>query len=346
LEGPPDKRNEWDKRKDENSAVARRMRKDRKRVDSKPDQMKDRTQTEGPKIRFIDAGPSQQETMVIKRNRDRIDKADNRDRATLSKYLPSCAQLFLYPPVEGPKDSFRPTPEFYTRLKEVADSQVTVPTAPLVGFAMDQVSLEKNLATLEKHGFSLDSLFTENKGTTLDYGSEFCPLHQLKKILGDHPHFPELARILTHGMDYRYSEILTEEERVAEVSQMMERGNHQTAENKPERVKLLLNKDVTHGFSLPIPTEAVPSIPGALVQPFGMTVQWTLDNAGDRVPKYRLLQDLSFLLLKENASVDSRVDMDEYNKMIYGWCLSRIIHYVVALRREHPNKRVFVSKYD
>jgi hypothetical protein len=32
--------------------------------------------------------------------------------------------------------------------------------------------------------------------------------------------------------------------------------------------------------------------------------------------------------------------------MIYGWCLSRIIHYVVALRREHPNKRIFVAKYD
>jgi hypothetical protein len=31
-------------------------------------------------------------------------------------------------------------------------------------------------------------------------------------------------------------------------------------------------KDVTHGFSLPIPPEAVPLIHGAIVQPFGMAV--------------------------------------------------------------------------
>jgi hypothetical protein len=57
-----------------------------------------------------------------------------------------------------------------------------------------------------------------------------------------------------------------------------------------------------------------------------MAVQWTLDEQGARVPKYRLLQDLSFSMSKENASVNSRVDMDEYNEMIYRWCLSRIIH--------------------
>jgi hypothetical protein len=100
-------------------------------------------------------------------------------------------------------------------------------------------------------------------------------------------------------------------------------------------------RQVTHGRKKVVGAggpRAPPSIPGALVQPFGMTVQWTLDDAGDRVPKYRLLQDLSFSLSKENARVNSRVDMDEYNKMIYGWCLSRIIHYVVALQREHPDK--------
>jgi hypothetical protein len=39
-------------------------------------------------------------------------------------------------------------------------------------------------------------------------------------------------------------------------------------------------------------------------------------------------------------------DMDKYNEMIYGWCLSCIIHYIVALQSEHPNTRIFVAKYD
>jgi hypothetical protein len=75
----------------------------------------------------------------------------------------------------------------------------------------------------------------------------------------------------------------------------------------------------------------VPLIPPrALVQPFGMTIQWMLNDEGKRVPKHCLLQDLSFSLSKENASVISWVDMDKNNKMLYGWCLSHIIHYVVA----------------
>jgi hypothetical protein len=330
-------------RNDEDSAVARRMRNERKRR-KLTDPL---NSTKGQNVRPLDAGPSRQESIAIDRNRDRIEKADERDRATLlSKYLPSSAELFLPPPVEGPEDSFQPPPEFHTHLREVAQAPVPTPKAPNVQFSTDKPSLERNRATLELHGYSLESLFAANKGTTLDYGSEFRPIDQLLKVLGGHPLFPELSKILTEGMNYRYSEELTEDERATEVSQMTERGNHQSAENEPERVKILLNKDVTHGFSLPVPPDTISSIPGALVQPFGMTVQWTLDDKGSRVPKYRLLQDLSFSLSKENASVNSRVNMAAYNEMIYGWCLSRIIHYVIALRQAHPQKRIFVAKYD
>jgi hypothetical protein len=181
------------------------MRKKRKRrqVDSMLDRRNGKAQTGGPKIRSLDAGPSRQEMMAIKRNQNRIDEANKCNRATLlSKYLPSSTKLFLHPPVEGPEEFFRPLPEFHTHLKEVADATVTVPKAPLVEFVTDWTSLEKNPMMLECHSFNLDALSTKNKGTTLNYGSKFCPLYQLKKILGDHPHFPELSKILTQGMDY------------------------------------------------------------------------------------------------------------------------------------------------
>jgi hypothetical protein len=150
----------------------------------------------------------------------------------LSKYLPSSAELFLPPPVEGPEEFFRPPPEFLARLTEVASMKVPTPKASLVEFATDNASLEKNGAALERHAFDLDALFAANKGTTLDYGSEFRSLNQLEQILSDHPLFPELTKILTEGMDYQYREELTEEERSSEVAQMMERGNHQLAENR------------------------------------------------------------------------------------------------------------------
>ena len=32
--------------------------------------------------------------------------------------------------------------------------------------------------------------------------------------------------------------------------------------------------------------------------------------------------------------------------MIYGWCLSRLIHFVVALRLEFSNERILIAKCD
>jgi hypothetical protein len=44
--------------------------------------------------------------------------------------------------------------------------------------------------------------------------------------------------------------------------------------------------------------------------------------------------------------VNSRIKLKDYAKMIYGWCLSRVVHYIVALRAAYPQQRIFISKYD
>jgi hypothetical protein len=39
--------------------------------------------------------------------------------------------------------------------------------------------------------------------------------------------------------------------------------------------------------------------------------------------------------------------MEAYTKkMIHGWCLSRIIHFIVALRLVYPLLLIFIAKYD
>ncbi len=97
---------------------------------------------------------------------------------------------------------------------------------------------------------------------------------------------------------------------------------------------------------MPLPLDIVKLNPGALAQPLGMAKQVTLNDSGERIPKYRLTQDLSFSLSQEDCSVNDRMDMDQYNEMIYGWCLSRIIHFVVALRARFPTNHILMSKYD
>jgi hypothetical protein len=77
-----------------------------------------------------------------------------------------------------------------------------------------------------------------------------------------------------------------------------------------------------------------------------LACQWTLNATGDRISKYRLTQDLLFSVSKDVCSVKHRIDMEQYAEMIYGWCLTRILHFIVALRLAHPSQRIFISKYD
>ena len=67
-----------------------------------------------------------------------------------------------------------------------------------------------------------------------------------------------------------------------------------SATDELEQVKRLLSKDVTHGFSVPLPALTVTLLPFPVVIPFGLAKQWTLDNRGERVPKFRMTQDMSF----------------------------------------------------
>jgi hypothetical protein len=264
----------------------------------------------------------------------------------LSKYLPATMSEILPKPLIGPDDHFQPPPGFLLRLSRVASTPVPAPRAPPLIFETNREALEHNARQIATAGHDLAKLLSENQDTTLYFGSEFRPIGQLTDVLGGHPLFDQLRTILTEGMDYRFKEELSEPDRLIELTQMLERGNHKSSEEEPEQVNRLLLKDVTHGFSIPVPPEIVPFITDALVQPFGLAQQFTLTELGERIVKYRLTQDLSFSLSKEDCSVNSRIDMERYNEMIYGWCLSRVIHFIVALRLTYPSQGVLIAKYD
>jgi hypothetical protein len=147
-------------------------------------------------------------------------------------------------------------------------------------------------------------------------------------------------------VDYRFESLIPSETQKRETKAMMERGNHKLAQNRADQIRQALSKDVEHGFLMPVLASMIPLIPGAMVQPLGMAEQLTLTATGARIPKYRLTQDLSFSLTAEQVLVNSRIDMEAYPKMIYGWCLLQILNFIAALRVAHPTERIFITKYD
>jgi hypothetical protein len=231
-------------------------------------------------------------------------------------------------------------------MEEIAVSEVPTPLAPPIRFDLSDESVRFNSELLRESDLDLETFLAKHQNTTLNFGSEFRPIADLEKILGNHPNFGFFSEVLERGMDYRFTDYLTEAQRQAEVTAMMKRGNHKSVQKDSDAVAKLLEKDVLQGFFLPVSPDLVPNLAHAMVQPAGVVKQFSPQEDGSRVLKSRLTQDLSFPLTFPNASVNKRIDMEAYVEMMHGWCLSRVIHFIVALRLAHPLLRIFIMKYD
>jgi hypothetical protein len=281
-----------------------------------------------------------------RRNLARVERANISDQQLISKYLPRTVSDFLPNSIPGPDDIFTPGPDLMKAIRLVVDAPIKVPTAPPAWFDVSKEAVQHNSGLLEACDFDLTKFLASHQDSTLAFGSEFRPVEQLRTILGGHPNFAFFTDVLASGMEFHFSHQLSEDQRLAELDEMVSRGNHKSAEENGTEVERLLSKDVHHGFSLPVDPSIVRKLKGAMVQPAGLALQFALLEDGSRVPKRRLTQDSTFALTFAEASVNERIDMDAYPEMIYGWCLSRIIHFIVALRLKHPTKKIFIAKYD
>jgi hypothetical protein len=213
---------------------------------------------------------------------------------------------------------------------------------------MSDASCLHNQNVLESFGYDLKRVMDDNTGSTISFGSEFQPADQLRPLLSRHPLFDAMEKFIYHGMPYIFSRELTAKESLMELTASIARGNHKSATDELEQVKKLISKDVTHGFSVPFPVSTVTLLPSPVVTPLGLAKQWTLDNKGDRVPKFWMTQDLSFSSSDPThaISINKRIDMTSYPEMIYGWCCSRTLHFIASLRYHHPRCRILIAKYD
>jgi hypothetical protein len=293
-----------------------------------------------------DKQKSNTERVSDRRNIERVDLANSQDASLLGKYLPSSIDAFLPGTLHGPDDSFIAPDWLFQAVKSVAKADVKTPEAPPVRFDTSPESLQFNSDLLQSFDFDFERFLATQGSTTLGFGSEFRPLEQLDQILGKHPVFPFFREILTLGMDYKFTTELSEAQRLEELDANVKRGNHKSAEAEPVKVAALLGKDVRHGFSLPVLPSLVYKLAKALVQPCGMVRQFALNALGGRELKERLTQDLSYSITEDSISVNDRIDMSQYADMVYGWCLGRLIHFIVALRLRYPQQRIFISKYD
>ncbi|OEU12035.1 hypothetical protein FRACYDRAFT_245162 [Fragilariopsis cylindrus CCMP1102] len=286
-------------------------------------------------------------TAPQRRNLRRIIARDKADDTLFRKYLPANISTIFDPPcVSVDKDNFVPPPWLHESVEQIAGESMRPPASPPFKFAATDHARAYNTELLIDHDHDLSKILEANQHTTVAYGSEFWELSDLEAVFGRHPNFDFFSEILTNGMDYHFDFDLTEDERMAELEANLERGNHNSAKDDEEVLIKMAYKEVKHGFMVPVSVEIVKEIKNAMIQAVGIVSQWTINAKGERVVKKRLTHDLSYWITQSYASVNSRCNLDKYPPMIYGWCLIRIIHYIVALRAAFPDKRILISKYD
>jgi hypothetical protein len=109
-------------------------------------------------------------------------------------------------------------------------------------------------------------LLPDFQDTTVGYGAEFRPIEDLKIIFGQHPNFDFFKITVMNGMDYHFTSELNENERMEELLAQMARGNHSSATSDLKGLNGMTGKDVTKGFSLPLPVVIIPKLKSAAVQ--------------------------------------------------------------------------------
>ena len=216
---------------------------------------------------------------------------------------------------------------------------------PPFAFALSLEAAHKNFCILRQYG-SIGEAISQNKNTPLAYGSEFRPASHLEPILRLHPNWPAFKRLIENGSNWPLDDI-SDKDRKADVQEALKFGNHKGATTNYHLLRTLIEDDVTHGYSLPLPLDKIHLLPGILLAPMNIVEQDTIDKYGNTIPKYRLTHDQSFKFEQgSNTSLNSRLQQDKLHPCYFGWVIRRLINWTVAARRKYPNQRILATKVD
>ena len=192
---------------------------------------------------------------------------------------------------------------------------------------------------------NLGRAITHDGQSPLKYGSEFRPTSLLQRLFHLHPLWTRLKNILDNGINYPVSP-LASSLRALDLQEALEFGNHKGVKSNKKFITKLLNTDVVHGYSLILPLRVASQIPNGLIAPMNVIAQNTITPLGEIISKQRMTHNQSKTFSGSGTSVNDRVDKNMLQACMFGHCILRMIHYIIALRRAHPNKRILMQKID
>ena len=212
-------------------------------------------------------------------------------------------------------------------------------------FEVNPEAASSNFAKLSESNFDLGKLLNPIDRCATSYGAEFKEVEELEGLLSKHPRWKDLKEKLEKGCEY-FLEDLPEEQRIQDLQERVERGNHKSANKHDDFLSDAMTKEVEKGWALILPEEEAMDIPFIEIAPLGVAEHLGISEEGTYVPKLRLTHDLSFPGAFSEESINSRIDREKMEPIMFGHCLSRVVHQIVSLRKKYPSKKIFIRKED
>jgi hypothetical protein len=201
------------------------------------------------------------------------------------------------------------------------------------------------MEVLKAHGNSIQNLITTHPTSFLNPGSEFRPEELLERLFMHHHNWLLIQKSLTRGSVWPLREI-PNEERIKKNIEFIARGNHKSALKYQEEFIKIIKAEIERGWMFPLPLHYVNTLTHGELAPVGIDDKvWADFPDGSKKIKHRLTHDQSFEA-SVGTSVNGRVIKEKLAPLIYGGCLSRLLHYIVDLRLRHPTVKILGAKSD
>jgi hypothetical protein len=151
-----------------------------------------------------------------------------------------------------------------------------------------------------------------------------------------------MEHLLIKGSKWPLTE-LSKRDRIEDLNEALQFGNHKGVLQKPELLKKLISDDIKFGYGLFVPRGKIARLSNACLAPMNIMNQFTLNASGEIVDKEGLTHNQSFKW-QSGLSVNKRVIRENLQQCMYGRCLMRLLCWILAARRKFPNAPIALQK--
>jgi len=201
-----------------------------------------------------------------------------------------------------------------------------------------------NMEILHQFNCDTKTAIVHDPNSPLHPGSEFRPVSILAPVFKNHPSWSKIYNTLTSGGHCPLFPLSNDCVK-SDLEEGIAFGNHKSAVESKSWMMESLTKEMIRGWQVPLLSNELHRIPGALIAPSGCQKGTTTNEHGDRTPKNRLTHNQS-VKFGSGHSINSRATEVQLSPSQCGHAFTRFIHLIVALRLKFPTARTLLNKFD